>query len=101
MAGKCNAGGTIFITENIPYTEEDLADELDFEIYRQDLATGMFTIPFLVSYRDDETVDYYRDYKYFVVNKNRLSSETLAELPTSPEENVYMMKYNDLRVCKL
>ncbi len=65
-------------------------DELDFEIYRQDLATGMFTIPFLVSYRDDETVDYYRDYKYFVVNKNRLSGETLAELPTSPEESVYM-----------
>ena len=26
-----------------------------------------------------------------VVNKNRLSSDTLAELPTSPEENVYMM----------
>ena len=32
MAGKCNAGGHIFITENIPFTEEDLADELDFEV---------------------------------------------------------------------
>ena len=32
LAGKCNAGGMIFITENVPFTEEDLADELDFEI---------------------------------------------------------------------
>ena len=31
MAGKCNAGGMIFLTENIPYTTKMLADELDFE----------------------------------------------------------------------
>lgn len=31
MAGKCNAGGMIFLTENIPYTPKMLADELDFE----------------------------------------------------------------------
>ena len=31
MAGKCNAGGLIFLTENIPYTAKMLADELDFE----------------------------------------------------------------------
>lgn len=31
MAGKCNAGGMIFLTENIPYTSKMLADELDFE----------------------------------------------------------------------
>ena len=31
MAGKCNAGGIIFLTENIPYTTKMLADELDFE----------------------------------------------------------------------
>ena len=31
MAGRCNAGGMIFITENIPYTPKMLADELDFE----------------------------------------------------------------------
>ena len=31
MAGRCNAGGMIFITENIPYTPKALADELDFE----------------------------------------------------------------------
>jgi len=31
MAGRCNAGGMIFLTENIPYTPEMLANELDFE----------------------------------------------------------------------
>lgn len=31
MAGRCNAGGYIFLTENIPYTPKMLSDELDFE----------------------------------------------------------------------
>ena len=31
MAGRCNAGGRIFLTEDIPYTPKMLADELDFE----------------------------------------------------------------------
>ena len=31
MAGRCNAGGMIFLTENIPYTPKMLADELSFE----------------------------------------------------------------------
>lgn len=31
MAGRCNAGGMVFLTENIAYTPKMLADELDFE----------------------------------------------------------------------
>ena len=31
IAGRCNAGGMIFLTENIPYTPKMLADELGFE----------------------------------------------------------------------
>ena len=31
MAGRCNAGGMIFLTENIAYTPKTLADELGFE----------------------------------------------------------------------
>lgn len=31
LAGRCNAGGMIFLTENIPYNAKMLADELDFE----------------------------------------------------------------------
>jgi predicted phage replisome organizer len=42
MAGKCNAGGMIFITESVPYKEEDLADELDFEINTIRLAVNAF-----------------------------------------------------------
>lgn len=31
MAGRCNSGGMIFLTENIPYNPKMLSDELDFE----------------------------------------------------------------------
>lgn len=31
MAGRCNANGMLFLTENIPYTTKMLADELGFE----------------------------------------------------------------------
>lgn len=31
MAGRCNANGFIFLTENIPYTNKMLADELGFD----------------------------------------------------------------------
>ena len=38
MAGRCNAGGMIFLTENIPYTPEMLAEELKFEVNTVKLA---------------------------------------------------------------
>lgn len=38
LAGRCNAGGLIFLTEDIMYTPEDLADELDFEVSTVKLA---------------------------------------------------------------
>ena len=31
MAGRCNAGGMIFLTENVPYTTKMLAEELNFK----------------------------------------------------------------------
>lgn len=31
MAGRCNANGFIYLTENIPYTTKMLADELEFD----------------------------------------------------------------------
>ena len=42
IAGKCNAGGMIYITESVPFTEEDLADELDFEVTTIRLALEAF-----------------------------------------------------------
>ena len=41
-AGKCNAGGMIFITERVPFTKEDLADEFDFEVSTIELALKAF-----------------------------------------------------------
>ena len=41
-AGKCNAGGMIFITERVPFTEEDLADEFDFDLNIIRLALKVF-----------------------------------------------------------
>lgn len=40
MAGRCNSGGMIFLTENIPYTPKMLADELGFEENTVKLALG-------------------------------------------------------------
>ena len=41
-AGKCNAGGMIFITEKVPFSTEDLADEFDFEPSLITLALNTF-----------------------------------------------------------
>ena len=38
MAGRCNSGGMIFLTENIPYTGQVLANELGFESSTVELA---------------------------------------------------------------
>ena len=42
MAGKCNAGGMIFLTENIPYNSKLLAEEVDFEERVVELALKAF-----------------------------------------------------------
>ena len=42
IAGKCNAGGMIFITERVPFTEDDLADELEFDVNTIKLALAAF-----------------------------------------------------------
>lgn len=41
-AGKCNASGFIFLTENIPYTSQMLAAEFGFDIYLIELALATF-----------------------------------------------------------
>ena len=42
MAGKRNAGGMVYITETVPYTDEDLAEELRFEVNTIRLAMKAF-----------------------------------------------------------
>ena len=52
MAGKCNAGGMIFITESVPFTEDDLADELDFDVNTIKLALEAFEKLDMVEIKD-------------------------------------------------
>jgi predicted phage replisome organizer len=52
-AGKCNAGGMIFITERVPFTKEDLADEFDIEISTIELALNAFVEYDMIDLYDD------------------------------------------------
>ena len=52
-AGKCNAGGMIFITEKVPFTKEDLADEFDFELSTIELALQAFVKYDMISLFND------------------------------------------------
>ena len=74
MAGRCNASGMIFLTENIPYTPKMLADELDFEENTVVLAlkalenldmivteNGFFTIAGWEEYQNIEGMDKIRE----------------------------------------
>lgn len=42
MAGRCNANGMIFLTENIPYTAQMIADEFNFKESTVELALSIF-----------------------------------------------------------
>ena len=53
IAGKCNAGGMIFITESVPFEEEDLADELGFEVNTIKLALNAFEELDMISRKDN------------------------------------------------
>jgi predicted phage replisome organizer len=57
MAGKCNAGGMIYITESVPYTEEDLADELDFDVNTIRLALKAFEELDMIAYSNDGLIN--------------------------------------------
>lgn len=74
MAGRCNANGMIFLTENIPYTPKMLADELDFEENTVQLAlqaleqlnmivtdNGFFTIAGWEEYQNIEGMEKIRE----------------------------------------
>lgn len=52
-AGKCNAGGMIYITESVPFTEDDLADELDFDVNTIRLALKAFEELDMIALSDD------------------------------------------------
>jgi predicted phage replisome organizer len=72
-AGKCNAGGMIYITERVPFTKEDLADEFDFEISTIELALNAFVEYDMIELSDDGFI--------YVSNWEKYQSiEKLAEI---------------------
>lgn len=100
LAGKCNAGGMIFLTENIPYTTKMLADELDFEENTVILALdaleslgmirrdGFLVIEDWASHQNLEGLDKIRDQTRKRVAKYRENQRALQSHEEETECNV-------------
>ena len=93
MAGRCNASGMIFLTENIPYTPKMLADELDFEENTVVLAlkalenldmivteNGFFTIAGWEEYQNTDRLAELREYNRLAKQKSREKKKLLADV---------------------
>ena len=64
MAGRCNANGMLFLTENIPYTTKMLADELGFEENTVQLALqAMEQLNMIVTERGCYTIAGWEEYQ--------------------------------------
>jgi predicted phage replisome organizer len=106
MAGRCNSGGMIFLTENIPYTPKMLADELDFEENTVALAiqaleqldmivtdNGFFTIAGWEEYQNIEGMEKLREQNRIRQKKWYDKQKALAEPNVKP--NVRLTQPND------
>lgn len=93
MAGRCNAGGMIFLTENIPYTPKMLADELGFEENTVQLALtalenfnmvvtnqGHFTIAGWDEYQNIEGMEKIREQNRLRKQKQRATQKLLPDV---------------------
>lgn len=93
MAGRCNSGGMIFLTENIPYTPKMLADELDFEESTVILAlqaleqldmivtdNGYFTIAGWEEYQNADRLAEIREYNRLAQQKSRAKKKLLQDV---------------------
>ena len=93
MAGRCNASGMIFLTENIPYTPKMLADELDFEENTVVLALraledlnmvvtnkGYFAIAGWEEYQNIEGMDKIREQNRIRKQRQRESQKLLPDM---------------------
>lgn len=96
MAGRCNSGGMIFLTENIPYNHKMLADELGFEENTVRLAlnaleklnmvvmnNGCFTIAGWNEHQNIEGMDKIREQTRKRVAKYRENQKLLCDSVTS------------------
>ena len=78
-AGKCNAGGMIFITERVPFTKDDLADEFDLEISTIELALKAFVELDMIELSDEGFISVINWEKY-------QSTDKLAEIREKDRE---------------
>ena len=79
MAGRCNAGGWIYLTEDIPYTPKMLADELGFEESTVQLALRALEQLGMIVFKDD----------YFVIAgwEEHQNIESLEQVRRIKEQN--------------
>ena len=93
MAGRCNASGMIFLTENVPYTPKMLADELGFEENTVTLAlkalenlnmivteNGFFAIAGWEEYQNTDRLAEIREYNRLAKQKSREKKKLLASV---------------------
>lgn len=103
MAGRCNSGGMIFLTENIPYTPKMLADELDFEENTVKLAlealerlgmvitkNGCFAIAGWLEHQNIEGMEKIRENKRLAQARWRAKKK---ELPPTVDSTVDSTRY--------
>lgn len=104
MAGRCNSGGMIFLTENIPYTPKMLADELDFEENTVLLAlkvlddlnmvvadSGCFKIAGWEEYQNIEGMDKIRESKRIAQAKWRAKQKELPVVDSTVDSTRYLV----------
>jgi predicted phage replisome organizer len=106
MAGRCNSGGMIFLTENIPYTPKMLADELGFEETTVQLALnalenfnmivanhGYFTISGWEEYQNIEGMDKIRESKRLAQARWRAKQKTLPDVDSTVDSTRYLVDH--------
>ena len=104
MAGRCNAGGMIFLTENIPYNHKMLADELGFEentvrlalnaLEKMDMVVmnnGCFTIAGWGEHQNIEGMDKIRESKRIAQAKWRAKQKELPPVESTVESTRYLV----------
>ncbi len=113
MAGRCNASGMIFLTENIPYTPKMLADELDFEENTVVLALraledlnmvitnrGYFTIAGWEEYQNIEGMEKIREQNRIRKQRQRENQKLLPDVSRDSHGTVTQCHATDIEIDK-
>ena len=109
MAGRCNSGGRIFLTETIPYNSKMLADELDFEENTVQLAlasleqldmvvkqNGFLTVSGWEEYQNIEGMEKIREQNRIRKQRQREKQKLLPEAPQDSHVTVTQSHGTDI-----